>query len=101
MVKRTSHIVGIYSNSSNTATIDIKSDLANYDNYTADDFLVVPITLTASHYNGVGSSWSANLTPRITSYSNGVLTISDCGASGSLYEGSYSVRFTSIAIYLI
>ena len=75
--------------------------MTNYDNYTADDFLVVPITLNVSHYDNIGHNWTINLTPRITSYSDGVLTIGDCGASGTHYDGTWSVRFTSIAIYLI
>jgi hypothetical protein len=95
-------LVGTYNNGTNgTASIDIRSKLPNYANYTKDNFMVVPKQIYGHHSANVGGNWTRDFTPSISKYSNGVLTIANAGLSGGVTEGNYQMRVSSFYVYLI
>jgi len=92
-------LVGTYNNTAyGTTTIDLKSDLPDYNDYTVDDFIVIPksISVYSSTVNTVNKSYS----PVVSSYANGVLTLTGTGSSGGVSEGTFRSNVTKFDVYV-
>lgn len=92
-------LVGTYNNTAyGTTNIDLKNDLPDYNDYTVDDFIVIPKTIKVNSVTV--NAINRNYSPVVSSYSNGVLTLTGTGVSGGVSEGSFSSNVSVFDVYV-